>query len=242
MQRASAEEWRGIVPLHSTREDVARVFGECANADKFCEFALPNEEIFIELSTTEFCPNIPINTVLMIERILQNETTLAALGLDKRRFKSFNPAIPPISGYRAYIDEKEGLILKSFRGQIFGINHIPNNKERQVCRGYYRKPKELARVISEHVPFVRIECPQPNPIGGEKVVITASYGHTGGWNRLTWATTGGRIMEGQHTKKIVLDTTGLDGRSITVTVEREDGFQHISADSCVLKVSAAVKE
>ena len=30
------KDWRGIVPLHSTRADVVRKFNQCANADDIC--------------------------------------------------------------------------------------------------------------------------------------------------------------------------------------------------------------
>ena len=240
--RVAAEEWRGLVPLHSTRDDVARLFGECSNAERFCEFMLPNEEVRITLSSNELCfEGVPIHTILMIERQLQDGTTLTALGLEKRRFKSFNPWVPQDKNYRAYIDEQSGLLLKSFRGEIFQINYIPPKNERKVCAGYYRKPREFVEVWSEHVPYVDIRCPMSPVVAGDKIAITAHYAPTGQRNLLFWQTTGGQIVEGKHPKRVILDTSGLDGPNVTITVERHDGNYGRMTDSCVVSISPKPK-
>src|SRR5688500_8624468 len=110
VQQVTAEEWRGIVPLRSTREDVTRLFGQCSGKENLCEFTLPNEDILIVFSSNDACPNLPADTVLLIERELRAATTLAGLGLDQRRFKSFDPSWPRKIGYRGYIDEQSGLL------------------------------------------------------------------------------------------------------------------------------------
>src|ERR1044071_9186112 len=48
-----------------------------------------------------------------------NATTFSALQVDKRRFKSFDPSTRRNRGYRGYIDDKAGLLLKSLSGEIF---------------------------------------------------------------------------------------------------------------------------
>lgn len=197
---------------------------------------LPNEEILITLSTNECAEGVPPHTVLMIERQLQNGTTLSALGWDKRRFKSFNPWHSGNTDYRAYIDEKSGLLLKSFREEIFQINYIPVKDERQICPVYYRKPKEFVQVFAEHVALVDLRCPQTDTFAGDKIAITAYYAATGQRNRLKWESTGGRILEGQYTKRIILDTTALAGQTITVTVERAVDPYHRVTGSCVIHI------
>lgn len=234
-QHVAAEEWRGIVPLSSTREDVVRLFGECSDQPGTCSFTLPNEVILIVFAR-DYCPEgVPPDTVLMIERQLQKGTTLATLGLDKRRFKTFNPWYPGNTSYLAYIDEKSGLLLKSLRGEIFQINYIPTKNERPTCARFYRKPKEFVDVTPEHVPWVNIRCPQTASTG-DKIVITADYAPTGERNLLTWHTTGGKIVEDQDPKKIFLDTSGLEGKIITITVERDNGNRGRMSGSCVVRI------
>lgn len=44
---SAAKEWRGIVPLRSTREDVVRTFRQCENSNPSCEFTLNGEFVHI---------------------------------------------------------------------------------------------------------------------------------------------------------------------------------------------------
>jgi len=70
---AQAKAWRGIEPLHSTREDVERLFGSkvvrCGGSA--CIYDLGEEIIFVLYSTDSNCKNddattawkVPIGTV-----------------------------------------------------------------------------------------------------------------------------------------------------------------------------------
>lgn len=234
-QQATAEEWRGLTPLRSTRADVVRLFGECANEKPYCEFSLENEEIDIEFSTPSSCAAVPPDTVLSIQRELLKETTFAALRLDTRRFKSFDPSLPRGQGYRGYIDEKAGLLLKTFGGEVFHINHIAPKQDWPVCQAYYRQPRRFVAVFSPHFPTVTVDCPETSRSAGEKVVITALYGRTGQRFFFTWNTTSGQILEGDGSRRIVLDTADLEGK-VTVSVELNDGNQHTAAGSCTFNV------
>jgi hypothetical protein len=153
-QPASAEEWRGLTPLKSTRADVVKIFNECNDQQESCEFAIEDEDITIEFAGTQNCSGVPSGTVLSIQRDLRKETTLEALGFDKRRFKSFDPSTPPNLGYRAFIDEQAGLLLKSLHGQIFQINYIPAEKERSACPNYYANPRDFVEVFLPHFQVV----------------------------------------------------------------------------------------
>lgn len=239
-QQTAAEEWRGIKPLSSTRADVVRVFGECSNKEKECEFTLENEDISIDFSSAENCQRAPADTVLSITRALRNATTVKALGFDKRRFKSFDPSKPRNMGYRAFVDEKAGLLFKTLRGEVFEIYYIAPPTDGQVCSNY-GNIRELLEVAWYHdFKIDSLECPT-NAVDGEKIPIVAHYAITGQRLIPTWITTGGRIVAGQGTRKILLDTTGLAGRVFTVTIEVDDSSQHIAAGSCSIKVSAAHK-
>src|ERR1041384_2085953 len=81
--QAGAEQWRGLTPLLSTRADVVRVFGQCANKEQYCYFNIKNEEILIVLSKPQDC-ELAADTVLSIQRVLEVGTTFAALGLDRK--------------------------------------------------------------------------------------------------------------------------------------------------------------
>lgn len=241
VSQAGAEEWRGLTPLRSTRADVVRVFGQCANEEQYCYFNIKNEEILIVFSKPQDCA-IARDTVLSIQRELEVGTTFTALGLDTRRFKSFDPSWPRGMGYRGYIDEKNGLLLKTFGGEIFQIIYIAGKKGWPVCQSYYRRPREFVDVIFPHVLVISsVGCPETSIVAGEKVVIKANYARTGQRMLLTWHTTGGRILEGENTSKILLDTTGVEEKAITVTVELNDGSQHTATGSCTFKISPQIR-
>ena len=240
-QRVEAEEWRGLTPLKSTRADVVKIFNECNDQGETCEFAIENEEITIEFADTQNCGGVPAGTVLSIQRDLKKETTLEALGFEKRRFKSFDPSSPPKLGYRAFIDEQAGLLVKSLHGQIFQINYIAAEKERPACPKYYENPRDFVEVFLPHFQVIdSVECPK-TAIAGETVPIAASYVRTGQWILLTWSSTGGRIIEGATQRRILFDTTGLAGKTVTVTVELNDGSQHTAVGSCSIRVLAPPK-
>jgi hypothetical protein len=238
----AAEEWRGIKPLSSTREDVVREFAACADERDWCEFMLDNEDVEIVFSGAQNCNNLRPGMVLSVQRVLRKATSFEALHVDKRRFTSFDPSPPRNMGYRGFIDEKSGLLLKTFRGQIFQINYIPRKQDWQVCPDYYRKPREFVAVFFPHVLSVNsVVCPTNNPSAGEKVQILANYASTGQRMSLFWVTTAGKIVEGQETKRILLDTTGLAGKSVNVTVEIGDSAQHVATGSCSFNVAPTTK-
>ena len=235
--QVGAEEWRGLAPLRSTRADVVREFSQCENEKQYCYFNIKNEEILIVFSKPQDC-EIAVDTMLSIQRVLEVGTTFAALGLDPRRFKSFDPSWPRGMGYRGYIDEKNGLLLKTFGGEVFQINYIAGKKDWPVCQSYYRRPREFVEVIFPHVQMINsVGCPETSIVAGEKVVIKANYERTGQRTFLTWQTTGGLILKGENTSEILLDTTGIEDKAITVTVELNDGSHHTAVASCTFNVS-----
>lgn len=237
-QHAAAEEWRGIKPLSSTRADVLRVFGECADKEQPCEFKFENEDISIDFSGV-VCDG-KADPVRFIRRELRDSKTMKALGFDKRRFKSFDPSIPRNRGYRAYLDKESGVLFNTLRGEVFKIYYLPTNKDQQACRYSYGDPRQLVGVFFEHVFMInRVGCPS-TVVEGERVHIPADYPITGQRTVPTWITTGGRIVAGQGTNKILLDTTGLAGKVVTVIIEVYDGSGTASG-SCTFNVLPARK-
>src|SRR5678815_6097058 len=66
-----AAEWRGIVPIRSTRDDVLRVFSQCEDKKERCSFALGDHEVMIVFSGWQrafsSCPiGVPKDTVLSV--------------------------------------------------------------------------------------------------------------------------------------------------------------------------------
>ena len=52
----------------------------------------------------------------------------------------------------------------------------------------------------------------------------------------TWTVNAGKIMSGQFTKQIVIDTQGLAGQKIVVTAEIGYGFGHYMSSSRTVQI------
>jgi hypothetical protein len=246
--RLSAKEWRGLVPLHSTREDVTRLFNECASQNEHCEFSLGQETIRIVFSgdgavNYSECPKqLAPGTVLLIEAEPKTTFPLNELHINKKRYKTFDPSLPRNVGYRGYIDEEEGLIIKTYMGQVLQTSYIAAAKDKNLCSRYNENPKALIQVVMEHVPIVLFQCPTRKPQAGEKLVLSADYARTGHHVIVSWGLSAGKLIGGQGTRTITVDTTGLEGQTITVTVERADESGLVAFASCEIEIlSKAIK-
>jgi hypothetical protein len=235
----TAEPWRGIVPLRSTIGEVVRMLGQCSFvAEDRCRFSLPTEDVYIAFSGRESCSHVPAGTVLLIERELINAASFPALNLDKKRFKTFDPSWPRNIGYKGYIDEKAGLILKDFNGGIFQIAYIAAAKDRHLCPTYYREPRQFVQVFREHAPMVSVRCPPATVTAGELIRFTANDTFSGLRVTFAWHLSAGKVIEGQGRRQITVDTTALEGQTIVATVERSDSFGHVAVTSCKVQIEA----
>jgi len=238
---ALAKEWRGIVPLHSTRADVARLFGTC-DRDSGCKVRVGNEEAYFVFSNgtmghTKCAKDLPPDTVLLIEVRLINPAKLSAFQINKKQFRTFDPSMPPNIGYKGYIDEKEGLIIKTYKGKVLQLDYIAAGNEVPLCPDYYESPESFIQLMIEHCcPVVFLDCPSQAVVDGERVTVSAAT-NARGRLKYEWQVTGGKIVAGQRTAKVTVDTTGLGGRTITATVEIDDSSQHATATSCAISVS-----
>lgn len=238
---ALAKEWRGIVPLHSTKADVARVFGRC-DRDSGCQVRIGNEEAFFVFSNgtignTKCAKDLPPDTVLLIEVRLIDPPKLSALRINKSQFRTFDPSMPRNIGYKGYIDEKEGLVIKTYKGKVLQLDYIAAKTEVALCPDYYESPESFIQLLIEYCcPWVYLDCPSQAVVDGERVTISASTSASGRL-KYQWQVTGGKIVAGQGTPKVTIDTTGVGGRTMTATVEMNDGSQHVTATSCAITVS-----
>ena len=239
-----AKEWRGIVPLHSTQADVVRLFGGCSDRDGGCKVRVENEEAYFVFSNgtvvreyNECASKLPPNTVLLIEVQLINPPKLSALRINKRNFRTFDPSSPPNIGYKGFIDEKEGLIIKTYQGKVLQLDYIAAGKDIALCPDYYENPESFIQLLIDYccAPLA-VTCPTQPTVDGEKVVVSAATVDLGRV-KFKWQVTAGKIVAGQGTLRITVDTTGAGGRMITATIEMNDGSGHVTASSCAVPVS-----
>ena len=107
-----AKEWRGIVPLHSTRADVERLLGR-PNA-KYERYDIENEEAQIFYSKGR-CLNgwdVPLDTVIEISVSFKQSRTLSDLKVDLSKYERFRD--PEVTSHTYYANGHEGLMYVVF--------------------------------------------------------------------------------------------------------------------------------
>jgi len=222
---SQAKGWRGIVPLTSTKKDVSRLFGKCTDNNPSCEFIFKNESVHIEFSGTatsdvHACSRqLRPDTVLLIEVTPQKALEFSDLRLNKKRLRAFDLSPPDGTKTRGYIDDNQGLILKTYDGKIVQLDYIAGAKDRHLCQDYYENPELFVHdIFSSHAPAIALHCPTKTPQAGESIRFDA---YTTGKPKLTflWSVSPGRIIVGQGTPKIMVDTAGLQGQLMKVRVK-----------------------
>jgi hypothetical protein len=211
-----AKGWREIVPLHSTRQDVVRAFGHCNDSVPSCEFNYANEFVHIEFAgdSQKRCNGaVQPETVLLVEVFPKNAVSLKKLGLKRRDFR----AVKLDRDTEAYVDEVNGLVLKIREGRVLQLDHIASDKDKSICPAYYDRPEEFAQdIFLSHVPVINVSCPSSVRAGGPLTFVADLAGEP----RISflWRLSVGKIMNGQGTRTITVDTSGLEGKSIVATV------------------------
>ncbi len=106
--------WRGIVPLHSTREDVERLLGPSAKPDGYSEvYDLGKEAVFIKYSSGPCRKerkggyNVPSGTVKQIRVSSSAKPQFSDLQIDENKYeKTVDPELP---GVFHYVNREEGI-------------------------------------------------------------------------------------------------------------------------------------
>ena len=242
-QSISAAEWRGIVPLHSSRADIVRLFKVCGDNKKRCFFSLEDQNVQIVFSGWQGafngCPkSVPKDTVLLVRVRLTKQMPMKEQRINLKTFKAFDPSYPSGIGYRAYIDKKSGLLIKSYKGRVVEFDYIASQEDQAFCPRFYENPRDFVAVVQRHrPPIISLACPPDGLPAGSRVTFLAST--TEDYDSVLWTLTEGTIVSGQGTREIIVDTAGINGRKITATVEMtvEDDPNSFSA-SCEVQILA----
>ncbi len=155
----SSRDWRGIVPLHSTRDDVEKLLGPQPTTPDFggtriynlnnswAIYFLPEGEIwfnFVDPKAEE--PNctgsLPLGTVLNITVKPSHPMTLADVGLDEKHIKLSNASNQRQAGFKGYLDATNGFSVVLQRGQVYDINYFGHANDKRRCPAYFRNLKK----------------------------------------------------------------------------------------------------
>ena len=237
-----AAEWRGIVPVHSTRTDVVRSFNECHEKKEHCSFTLEDQKVSVVFSGWQRAfsgcqNNVPADTVLLVSVSVNRPIERRDLKVNLKKFKSFNPGG---RDYRGYIDENAGLLVQSHNGKVLEFVYIASREDKSYCPRYYENPGDFIQVVEGggHMwPAIVASCPQSPRAGSTVTFVLVSADDD--YDSISWTLTEGTIVSGQGTREITVDTTGLAGRKIKATVDVTYNTLPVDA-SCEVEILPAL--
>lgn len=129
---SQAKEWRGIVPLKSTRADVERLLGS-PGAHGLYQFE--GERIIIHYAEGK-CDRVedcwclvPSGTVLSIRVVLEDEMRFSTLKLGKTKYKKL--VIVPDASQATYSNDEDGIIytVDEEHDDVISIEYLPSAKD-----------------------------------------------------------------------------------------------------------------
>lgn len=136
--------WRGIVPLHSTREDVERLVGRPMMPGGIT-YDLKTERVNVVYSTGSCREggdewNVPPGNVIGITVYPQTRLMLADLMIDLNRFEKFMN--PRVGDRVSYSNTEEGIaIVATLNEEVISIQYLPQSKDDHLrCPGFPTRP------------------------------------------------------------------------------------------------------
>jgi hypothetical protein len=153
--------------------------------------------------------------------IPKNTVYLADLGLDEKKIAFIKGSKPEYIGFFGYVNAEAGLIVVAHGSEAERIFYFANSKDRANCPSCVIDPQTIADIPSCILcPPVSVACPD-TVADGEPVTFTVNVtvGTPEPQLTYTWTVTGGKIVEGQGTHTITVDSEGLQGKTVTATVD-----------------------
>jgi hypothetical protein len=134
---ASASQWHGIVPFHSTRSDVLRILGEPNS--KYDRYLIDGEEASIIYSRVTCASgwNVPSHTVILISVTLKRTTTLSDLKINLDKYVRSRD--PFVTTHVFYANGEDGLLYEVYEGpkesgEVIGVNYMPTTNDEILFR------------------------------------------------------------------------------------------------------------
>lgn len=135
---ASAQEWRKIVPLKSTRADVERLLGP--NDKSYgVDYELTDGVVSIEYSSGPCRKerqggwNVPEGVVVSYSFSAKNKQRETDLKLNRKKFRRVIDT--HTGGVTYYINDKDGITYEIQQGQVDGIEYYPPKRYEHLYCG-----------------------------------------------------------------------------------------------------------
>lgn len=245
-----AKEWRGIVPLHSTRVDVERLLGVSTNACKAlsCIYELANENVFILYASGPPCGSdgpsgwrVPRDTVIEVGVYSKRKRRLSDLRINEGKYqKKPNEELP---GVFHYVSAEEGIKIEANGDTVLSITYFQSPRDNRLrCADNQPEPsapgqlsikqKELLDSFMHRLKqepaatgWINIDVGRAHPIGAatltDRVIQYLKNKYSKDFKRIT-------ITDGRYLN---------EGLELFIVPRGKDPipFQEIRANQCSLK-------
>jgi hypothetical protein len=221
---------------------VLRLWNQCSEHKQACLFATDKESVYVLFSGglpdyyRDCAASLNPETVVFIEVVPKGKLTLKDLSIDKKTLSSFQPIEDYLHDLKGY-QTSDGLIMSMLKGSVIQLDYIPDEKERGSCVEFYQRPEPFIQTLSLHPPpTITLDCAElilnsrSNLIAKASLPMQIMRGPS-------WTIDKGKIVSGQFTHKLVVDTSELNGQTVVVTAEIGDALSHHSTSStCSIRI------
>lgn len=157
----AAKDFHGILPMHSTREDVIKILGSPLSnvAANRWGYYLDEGEVHITFADEDFLKRdncaVAAGTVLLILIKPPFGRSVSGLSIDDKKFRKFDPSRPPgAGGFEGFIDNKDGLVIRARDGTVEEMIYFASATDRSRCPGYLENPEELVWIVVCWLPAI----------------------------------------------------------------------------------------
>ncbi len=162
------KEWNGIKPLLSTKEAVIQVLGKPSEENEVrLIYHLQDEDVFIVLTNNrefshECVRKQKLGIVLLIEVTPKKKFSLQDMKFEETAMRTFDPATPAGIGYKGFVNEREGIVIRTFDGYVDRINYIATIEDSKLCSEYYAKPEKFVSIRVHVAPSEKPKAGMPS--------------------------------------------------------------------------------
>lgn len=137
----AAKDWRGLLPMHSTRADVKNLLGPAGDD---WVYSLDDATVSFTFAGKASCEGVAEGTLLVISVRPNNQMTLPNLSLDENNLRRFNIADdnPDLVGL---IDEQQGVVVRVATKFVEKVVYVPSLSERPRCSTYFNNLEDFVK-------------------------------------------------------------------------------------------------
>ena len=124
-----AKEWRGIIPLHSTRVDVERLLGNVSPKKQLTTYQTKKDAVSVLYASGPPCGSdagsewkVPRDTVVSITVAPKDRVFLSELEIDLRTYDKFSGIHRP--NIITYLNKEEGTRIETFQDEVTSITYF----------------------------------------------------------------------------------------------------------------------